>query len=102
MSKTDFRAVALLSFLVVATAFPFLNRPYFVDDYFHVSLAKGILSHPWKPYDAEGSDAAKRQKAWEIGQQPDMLNPPLFHFFLAAVIRWIGGGFLVLRTAALV
>src|SRR3954470_11679083 len=96
------RALLLLGGLVLATSLPFVNRAYFVDDFYFVTMAKGILQHPARPYDFVSDDAGIANVAWERGQQPRMVNPPLFHYFLAAVIKLVGDDVWKLRTASLV
>lgn len=96
------RAVLILTFLVLATSLPFVNRAYFVDDYYFVTMAKGILQHPLRPYDFVSDDAGRATVAWERGQRPRMVNPPLFHYFLAGVMRVWGDAVWKLRTASLV
>jgi len=88
----DAKAVALLALVVLATGLPFVRRAYFVDDYYFVTMAKGILQHPWRPYDFKSDDAGIGNVAWERGQRPRMVNPPVFHYFLAGV-RHLRNGF---------
>jgi len=83
------QAVALLAFVTVLFL-PFIGRAYFVDDYYFVTMARGILEHPTRPYDFRSDDAGKDNIAWERGQPPRMVNPPLFHYYLAAVMHICG------------
>jgi len=98
----DMKAVCLLTLVVLATGLPFVRRAYFVDDYYFVTMAKGLLAHPWRPYDFKSDDAGIGNVAWERGQRPRMVNPPVFHYFLAGVIRLFGDAPWKLRTASLV
>lgn len=95
------RALMLLTLVVLGSAFPFVSRAYFVDDYYHVSMAKGILEHPLRPYDFRSADAGHNNKAWEEHEAPRMVNPPLFHYYLAGVIKVWGEETRKLRTAIL-
>src|ERR1041385_3356394 len=99
---TDRKAIALLAFVVLATALPFVRRAYFVDDYYFVTMAKGILEHPWRPYDFKTDDAGIGNVAWERGHPPRMVNPPLFHYYLAGVIALFGDAPWVLRASTLI
>jgi hypothetical protein len=100
--KSDARAYGLLTFLLLVTTLPFVHRAYFVDDFYFVTMAKGILQHPTRPYDFLSDDAGIANVAWERGKQPRMVNPPLFHYFLAAVIKTWGDDVWKLRTASLI
>lgn len=95
------RAVMLLVFVTLATAFPFLQRAYFVDDYYHVTMARGLLSHPLRPYDFKADDEGHQNVAWERGQAPRMVNPPVFHYFLALAMKVFGSESRHLRAATL-
>src|SRR5258706_4807276 len=97
----DARALLLLSVVVLATTIPFIHRAYFVDDYYFVTMAKGILANPWRPYDFKSDDAGIGNVGWERGQRPRMVNPPLFHYFLAGVMAAWGEEPWKLRTASL-
>src|SRR5438132_2517709 len=99
--STDRRALLLLSLVVLATSLPFVGRAYFVDDYYFVTMAKGILSNPWRPYDFKSDDAGIANVGWERGQRPRMVNPPLFHYGLAGVMALFGDAPWKLRTASL-
>src|SRR5690348_6194670 len=99
---SDGRSLALLILVVLATSLPFVRRAYFVDDYYFVLMAKGILQHPWRPYDFKSDDAGIGNVGWERGQKPRMVNPPLFHYYLAGVIALVGDAPWKLRTASLV
>lgn len=96
------RSLLLISFVVTATSFPFLQRAYFVDDFYHVTMAKGILEHPTRPYDFRADDAGHDNIAWERGQAPRMVNPPLFHYYLAGAMKFVGQDTRLLRTSVLV
>lgn len=96
------KAFLALSFLVLATSLPFVHRAYFVDDFYFVTIAKGILEHPLRPYDFRSEDAGHANLGWEPGQQPRMVNPLLFHYFLAAVMKLWGDDVWKLRTASLI
>jgi 4-amino-4-deoxy-L-arabinose transferase-like glycosyltransferase len=98
---SDRRALISLTVLLLITTLPFVRRAYFVDDFYFVTMAKGILQHPARPYDFVSDDAGIANVAWERGQQPRMVNPPLFHYFLAAVIKVWGDAPWKLRTASL-
>jgi hypothetical protein len=98
----DSKALFLLTFLLLVLSLPFVQRAYFVDDYYFVTMARGILEQPLRPYDFVSDDAGRANAAWVRGQQPRMVNPPLFHYFLAAVIAVWGDASWKLRTASLV
>src|SRR5262245_38585110 len=101
LEHPDRRAVLILSAVALLIALPFINRPYFVDDYYFVKMAKGILEHPTRPYDFRADDAGKDNIAWEAGQRPRMVNPPLFHYYLAGVMKVFGDSEVVLRLSLL-
>ncbi len=96
------KSLLLLTFLTLLITLPFVNRAYFVDDFYFVTIAKGILEHPTRPYDFRSDDAGLNTLGWERGQQPRMVNPLLFHYFLAAVIKVWGEEVWKLRTASLI
>jgi 4-amino-4-deoxy-L-arabinose transferase-like glycosyltransferase len=98
----DTQAVGLLFLLVLATSLPFVTRAYFVDDYYHVTMAKGLLAHPARPYDFVADDAGPNQLGWEKGKPPRMVNPPVFHYFLAGVMALWGDAPWKLRSASLI
>jgi 4-amino-4-deoxy-L-arabinose transferase-like glycosyltransferase len=97
----DAKALGLLALIVLATGLPFVHRPYFVDDYYFVTMAKGILQNPWRPYDFKSDDAGIGNVGWERGQRPRMVNPPLFHYYLAGVIGLFGDAPWKLRASSL-
>ena len=97
----DSKAIALLTLVVLATGLPFVRRAYFVDDYYFVTMARGILQNPWRPYDFKSDDAGIGNVAWERGQRPRMVNPPLFHYYLAGVIALFGDAPWKLRASSL-
>ena len=101
MISKDAKAIGLLALIALATELPFVHRAYFVDDYYFVTMAKGILQHPWRPYDFKSDDAGLGNVAWERGQRPRMVNPPVFHYYLAGVIRLFGDAPWKLRTSTL-
>ncbi len=98
----DSHALVLLTLLALITSVPFLHRAYFVDDYYFVKMAQGIVEHPWRPYDFTSDDAGLGNVAWERGQLPRMVNPPLLHYYLAGVITLFGQETWKLRTSYLV
>ena len=102
MTKEDIRALSILTLVVIATSLPFVRRAYFVDDYYFVTMAKGILAHPLRPYDFKSDDAGIGNVGWERGQRPRMVNPPLFHYYLAGVMVLFGDAPSILRTSTLV
>ncbi len=76
--------------LLILMLLPFLSRPFFIDDYYHFLMAKGILEHPLRPYDFLADDAGPDNAGWERGKPPRMVNPPLTHYYLAGVIKLFG------------
>jgi hypothetical protein len=101
ISPADKKAVGLLALLVLLTTVPFLKRAYFVDDFYFVTIARGILQHPLRPYDFRSDDAGIQTIGWERGQLPRMVNPLLFHYYLAAVIKLFGDASWKLRASTL-
>src|SRR5689334_4914518 len=97
----EWKALAIITLMILATSLPFIHRAYFVDDYYFVTMAKGIIESPWRPYDFKSDDAGIGNRGWDRGQPPRMVNPPLFHYFLAAVITLFGDATWKLRLAAL-
>jgi 4-amino-4-deoxy-L-arabinose transferase-like glycosyltransferase len=95
------KEIALLAGLVAITGLPFVHRAYFVDDYYHMQMARGILSNPVRPYDFRTDDAGINVPGWERGHWPRMVNPPLFHYMMAGVMRVWGDQVWKLRTASL-
>jgi len=93
------RSIILLSLLVLATLLPFVRRAYFVDDHYFVVIAKGLLAHPLHPYDFRADDEKLNAVGWERGQLPRMVNPPLFHYYLAMVIHFWGDKVWTLRSS---
>src|SRR5262249_13683892 len=75
---------------------------YFVDDYYFVTIAKGIIQNPLRPYDFKSDDAGIGVVGWERGHAPRMVNPLLFHYFLAAAIKLFGDVPWKLRAASLI
>ncbi|MGQ0644127.1 MAG: ArnT family glycosyltransferase [Elusimicrobiota bacterium] len=76
--------------LAVALGLPFIGRAYFVDDHYHLLMARGLLESPLRPYDFLADDAGPDNVGWERGQPPRMVNPPLHHYFLG--VLWKAGG----------
>jgi hypothetical protein len=95
------RAAVVLTGLVLATCLPFVNRAYFVDDFYHMEMARGLLEHPLRPYDFRTDDNGINMPGWERGQLPRMVNPPLFHYLMAGVMKIWGDAVWKLRTASL-
>ncbi|HRY30017.1 MAG TPA: glycosyltransferase family 39 protein [Elusimicrobiota bacterium] len=78
----------LLAFLLpVALGASFVGRPCFVDDSYHLLMAKGLLEHPLRPYDFKADDAGPNNPGWEYGRPPRMVNPPLHHYLLALFLK---------------
>ena len=102
MSRQDLNAIALLFLVAAGTSLPFARRAYFVDDYYFVSMAKGILQNPRRPYDFKFDDGGLGKVGWEPGQRPRMVNPPLFHYYLAGVIALFGEAPWKLRSSTLI
>ncbi len=100
-TPADRRALLLLSLLALATSLPFINRAYFIDDFYFVTMAKGIVDNPLRPYDFKSDDAGLGNVAWERGQLPRMVNPPLLHYYLAGVIKVFGDETWKLRASYL-
>src|SRR5579872_4977439 len=98
----DRKAIGLLTLLVLLTTLPFLNRAYFVDDFYFVTIAHGILQHPLRPYDFRSDDAGIQTIGWERGQRPRMVNPLLFHYYLAGVMKLFGDASWKLRASTIV
>jgi len=87
---TDYKALLLLTFLISVTTLPFIHRAYFVDDYYHVVVAKNLLSHPLRPYDFIADDELPKTKGWERGSLPRLVNPLVHHYLLAGVMKCVG------------
>lgn len=101
LSRSDWRALIVLASVALATGLPFVHRAYFIDDFYFVTMAKGITQHPSRPYDFRSDDAGRNTLAWERGQLPRMVNPPLLHYYLAGVIKLLGEESWKLRSAYL-
>jgi 4-amino-4-deoxy-L-arabinose transferase-like glycosyltransferase len=80
---------------------PFAGRTYFVDDHYHVLMARGLLDHPARPYDFVADDAGPGHRGWERGQPPRMVNPPLHHYALALFWKLTGGRLWAVRLLSL-
>lgn len=99
--SNDRKAIGLLTLLVLLTTLPFLKRAYFVDDFYFVTIARGILQHPLRPYDFRSDDAGIQTIGWERGQRPRMVNPLLFHYYLAGVMKLFGDASWKLRASTI-
>ncbi len=97
----DRKALTLLALLVLMTMLPFLSRAYFVDDFYFVTIARGIIDHPLRPYDFRSDDAVKGAIGWEKGQRPRMVNPVLFHYYLAGIMKLFGDASWTLRASTI-
>lgn len=62
-------------------------------------MARGILEHPFRPYDFRTDDNGVNLPGWEPGGFPRMVNPPLFHYTLALALKFLGDGEVRLRIA---
>src|SRR5947209_4020398 len=102
LSLRDRKACLLLAVLLLSISLPFIGRAYFVDDYYHITMAEWIAHHPLRPYDFIANDEGPNNKGWERGHPPRMVNPPLFHYLMAAVIRTWGDESWKLRMVAIV
>lgn len=87
--------------LPVLLGLPFIGRAYFVDDHYHMLMARGILDSPLRPYDFRADDDGADNPGWERGQSPRMVNPPLHHYILAAFWKLSGGRLWVVRLGGL-
>jgi hypothetical protein len=87
--------------LPLALGAPFVGRAYFVDDHYHVLMARGLLDHPARPYDFVADDAGPAHRGWERGQPPRMVNPPLHHYALAIFWKITGGRLWAVRLLSL-
>jgi hypothetical protein len=74
----------------LALALPFLGRAYFVDDHYHLLMARGILDNPGRPYDFRADDDGVDNPGWERGKPPRMVNPPVHHYLMAALLKLSG------------
>ncbi len=74
----------------LALALPFLGRAYFVDDHYHLLMARGLLEHPARPYDFRADDDGVDNPGWERGRPPRMVNPPVHHYLMAALLKASG------------
>lgn len=84
------KEIILLIGALVVMLCPFLNRPFYIDDYYHFLMAKGIVENPLRPYDFLADDAGPNNAGWERGHPPRMVNPPLMHYYLAGIIKLFG------------
>jgi len=69
----DARALLILSGVILATSLPFIHAHTFVDDYYFVTMAKGI-SKPHAALYFKSDDAGIRDVAWVRGMRPRMVN----------------------------
>ncbi|MDI6756777.1 MAG: glycosyltransferase family 39 protein [Endomicrobiia bacterium] len=76
--------------VVVALTAPFVNKPFFIDDYYHFLMAKGIIENPLRPYDFRSDDENHNDAGWHPSIPPRMVNPPLMHYYMAALIKIFG------------
>lgn len=82
-----FRDIALLSLIVVATAIPFLQQPFHMDDAFYMEMARNALQKPLYPNDTA--------YVFEGKLYPDMGShghPPFQAYFLALLQLTFGEG----------
>lgn len=87
--------------LPVLLGAPFVGRAYFVDDHYHLLMARGLLEHPLRPYDFVADDAGPAHRGWERGQPPRMVNPPVHHYLLALLWKLTGGHLALVRFLSL-
>ncbi len=85
------KKLLLVFLLPVILGLPFVGRAFFVDDHYHMLMAKGLQEHPLRPYDFVADDAGLDNAGWGKGQPPRMVNPPAHHYFLA-LFDQLGGG----------
>jgi len=76
---------------------PWTGRAFFVDDYYQTLSADGIIEQPFRPFDFLSDDAGLQNPGWERGKPPRMVNPPLHHYIMAAIIRVFGKNERILR-----
>lgn len=93
------RERTVLLFLFTIAALPFVNRAYFIDDFYFTRIAQHLTRHPDQPYDFRTDDTDHDMPGWERGQPPRMVNPLFFHYYLAAVMRLAGDAAWVLRLS---
>lgn len=87
--------------LPVALGVPFVGRAYFVDDHYHMLMARGLLDHPLRPYDFKADDDGVDNLGWERGRPPRMVNPPVHHYLLASFWKLSGGRLALVRFLSL-
>jgi 4-amino-4-deoxy-L-arabinose transferase-like glycosyltransferase len=73
--------IVFLSILVVISALPFLNQSVHIDDPLFIQVARNIINNPLDPYGSIMNWLGKPEKMFDF-----FSNPPLFSYYLAAVI----------------
>lgn len=92
----------ILCALVVAMMAPFGAKRFFIDDYYHFLMAKGILENPLRPYDFLSDDDGHDNPGWDVGGLPRMVNPPMTHYLMASMIKLVGTGERALHTGFMI
>jgi hypothetical protein len=80
---------------------PFVGRAFFVDDNYQMLMARGTMEHPLRPYDFKADDNGLANSAWDPGQPPRMVNPPLHHYILGLFSKCVGDHVAGVRALAL-
>jgi 4-amino-4-deoxy-L-arabinose transferase-like glycosyltransferase len=81
------RDLALLVFVVVACAIPFIFQPFHMDDNFYMDMARNARVHPLFPYDAPYSFGG-----FHLRDMASHSHPPLQAYFLALIQSVAGEG----------
>jgi hypothetical protein len=93
----------LLTIATILVLFPFINKPFNVDDPLFVWVAQHLHSHPLDPYGFNVNWYGYEAPLWEITK-----NPPLASYYLAAFgsvfgwSEWVLHGALLLPAIAVV
>ncbi len=87
VSPTKWAELAILVFVVVVCAVPFLSQPFHMDDGFYMDMARNAQENPLFPHDTP--------YMYQEIFFPDMgshSHPPMQIYFLAAVMHFFGEG----------
>jgi hypothetical protein len=80
----------LLILTAVAILVPFTNRAFFIDDWYHYTIADQIIKDPLRPYSFTGYEVSGPMQGWEKGKLPWMVNPPGMHYSVALLMKIVG------------
>src|SRR5262249_46273941 len=95
-SRSNWLAAAVLgSLLCAALELPFLHKPYHIDDYLFVRVARAVLHYPLAPYSGPDLFTGAVRELYVHN------NPPLVPALLAAILGRFGESLVALHLGLL-